>query len=173
MTIWIVFALMTGAAVMAVLWPLSRRPAVAEDSPDEQFYREQIAGIDRDRERGLLGAEEAETAQIEAGRRLLRAVPAEPVNPDMVGEPALRRRRAASAIALSTVPLLALAVYGAYGAPHLPAQPLSARLDDDPQRLDLAAAVSRVEAHLAQHPEDGRGWEVIAPVYLRAGRVED
>ena len=85
----------------------------------------------------------------------------------------MRRRRAASAVALSAVPLLALAVYGAYGAPHLPAQPLSARLDDDPQRLDLAAAVSRVEAHLAQNPEDGRGWEVIAPVYLRAGRIED
>src|SRR5215207_1428912 len=173
MTIWIVFALMTGAAVMAVLWPLSRRPAVAEDSPDEQFYREQIAGIDRDRERCLLGAEEAEAARIEAGRRLLRAVPAEPVNPDMVGEPALRRRRAASAIALSTVPLLALAVYGAYGSPELPGQPRAARLEADPQKLNVASAVARIEAHLAQHPEDGRGWEVVAPVYARTGRISD
>ena len=72
MTIWIVFALMTGAAVMAVLWPLSRRPIVAEGSPDKQLYYEQVAEIERDRERGLLTAEEAEAARIEAGRRLLR-----------------------------------------------------------------------------------------------------
>jgi cytochrome c-type biogenesis protein CcmH len=173
MTLWIVFALMTGAAVMAVLWPLSRRPAVAEADPDQQFYREQIAEIERDQERGLLSPDQAEAARAEAGRRLLRAVPTGSTAVDMVGEPALRRRRAASAIALSTVPLLALAVYGAFGSPDLPGQPRAARLDADPQKLDMAAAVARVEAHLAQHPDDGRGWEVIAPVYLRTGRIDD
>jgi cytochrome c-type biogenesis protein CcmH len=68
------------------------------------------------------------------------------------------------------VPLLALAVYGAYGSPQLPAQPLSVRLDARQQQLDFASAVARVEAHLATHPADGRGWEVLAPVYSRAGR---
>ena len=29
----------------------------------------------------------------------------------------------------------------------------------------------RVEAHLAQHPDDGHGYEVLAPVYLRMGRA--
>src|SRR4051812_28641796 len=173
MMIWTVFALMTGAAVMAVLWPLSRRPAVDQDGPDAQFYREQLAEIERDLERGLLSPAEAEAARIEAGRRLLRAMPAGRAASDMVGEPALRRRRAASAVALSAVPLLALALYGAYGSPSLPGQPLSARLQADPQALDMAAAVAHVEAHLAQHPEDGRGWEVIAPVYLRLGRVDE
>ena len=138
MIIWIVLALMTGAAVMAVLWPLSRRPAGVEERSDEQFYREQIAGIERDRERGLLGDEQAEAAKIEAGRRLLRAIPASPVSPDMVGEPSLRRRRAASAIALSIIPLLALAVYGAFGSPQLSDQPLAARLNADQQTLDVA-----------------------------------
>jgi cytochrome c-type biogenesis protein CcmH len=173
MMIWTVFALMTGAAVMAVLWPLSRRPAADEDGPDAPFYREQMAEIERDLERGLLSPAEAEAARIEAGRRLLRAMPAGRAASDMVGEPALRRRRAASAVALSAVPLLALALYGAYGSPSLPGQPLSARLQADPQALDMAAAVAHVEAHLAQHPEDGRGWEVIAPVYLRLGRVDE
>src|SRR5215218_7525583 len=160
MMIWTVFALMTGVAVMVVLWPLSRRPVADEGGPDAQFYREQIVEIERDRARGLLSPAEAETARIEAGRRLLRAVPAEhAVASDMVGEPALRRRRAASAVALSAVPLLALAIYGAYGSPSLPSQPRVARLQTDPQALDMASAVARVEAHLAQHPEDGRGWE--------------
>jgi cytochrome c-type biogenesis protein CcmH len=174
MAIWILFALMTGAAVMAVLWPLSRRPAeAAAAEPDAQFYREQLAEIDRDLERGVLSPAEAEAARNEAARRLLRAAQASGAPMDAVGEPALRRRRAASAIALSAVPLLALALYGAYGSPQMPGQPLAARLDADPQRLDLASAVARIETHLAQQPEDGRGWEVVAPVYLRSGRYAD
>jgi cytochrome c-type biogenesis protein CcmH len=173
MTIWIVFAGLAGAAVMAVLWPLSRRrTAEAAGDPDTQFYREQLAEIDRDLGRGLLSEGEAEAARTEAARRLLRASRAEGAG-DVFGEPALRRRRAASAIALSAVPLLALAVYGAFGSPHLPAQPLAARLESSPQQLDLATALARIETHLAANPEDGRGWEVVAPVYMRGGRPED
>jgi cytochrome c-type biogenesis protein CcmH len=173
MAIWIVFAAMAGTAVMAVLWPLARKPAAEGGSdPDNQFYREQLAEIDRDLGRGLLSEDEADAARIEAARRLLRAStghgPA-----DVFGEPALRRRRAASAIALSAVPLLALAIYGAYGSPQLPAQPRSARLESSPQQLDVATAVARIEGHLSAHPDDGRGWEVVAPVYLRAGRAAD
>ncbi len=175
MAIWALFALMTGAAVLAVLWPLSRRPVAVEAShPDTPFFRDQIAEIERDRERGLLSDIEAEAARTEAARRLLRAAEAWGGSAnDAVGEPALRRRRAASAIALSVVPILAIAIYGAYGSPHLPAQPLSARLATDPQRIDLAAAVAQIEAHLAKNPEDGRGWDVVAPVYVRTGRHED
>jgi cytochrome c-type biogenesis protein CcmH len=71
------------------------------------------------------------------------------------------------------VPLLALAVYGAYGSPHMKAQPHSARLRANPQQLDIATAVGRIEAHLAEQPDDGRGWEVVAPVYIRSGRLDD
>jgi len=174
MGIWVVFALMTGAAVLAVLWPLSRVPArPAEERVEPQFYRDQIAEIERDAARGLISPAEAEAAKTEAARRLLRATPGSGALADAMGEPALRRRRAVSAIALSVVPLLALALYGAYGSPQLPAQPLSARLEARQQQLDFASAVARVEAHLAANPNDGRGWEVLAPVYLRAGRFEE
>ncbi|MDF3060722.1 MAG: ccmI [Microvirga sp.] len=174
MAIWVVFALMTGAAVLAVLWPLSRVPATAlEERVEPQFYRAQIAEIERDAARGLIPPREAEAAKTEAARRLLRATGTAGALADAMGEPALRRRRAVSAIALSVVPLLALALYGAYGSPQLPAQPLSARLAAPQQQLDFANAVARVEAHLAANPNDGRGWEVLAPVYLRAGRFDD
>jgi cytochrome c-type biogenesis protein CcmH len=173
MAIWIVFALMAGAAVMAVLWPLSRKPAPeAGLDPETQFYREQLAEIDRDLARGLLSVSEAEGARTEAARRLLRAPQAGSAG-EVFGEPALRRRRAASAIALCAVPLLALAVYGAYGSPQLPSRARAARLESSPQQLDLTAALARIEGHLAANPNDGRGWEVVAPVYLSAGRVQD
>ena len=174
MTLWIVLALMTGAAVLAVLLPLSRsRGDAAVADPDAQFYREQIAEIDVDEGRRLISAQEAEAARAEAARRLLRSAADGRPAGDAFGEPALRRRRAASALALSTVPLVALTLYGALGSPQLPAQPLAARVHANPDPPDLAAAVAKVEAHLATHPGDGRGWEVIAPVYLRLGRSDD
>ncbi|KAA2237259.1 c-type cytochrome biogenesis protein CcmI [Salinarimonas soli] len=174
MTIWILFAVMTGAAVMAVLWPLSRRPeAAGGPDADAAFYRDQIAEIERDMGRGLLSPREAEAARAEAGRRLLRSNAAVDHIVDKEGEPALRRRRAASTLALSIVPLLALATYGAFGSPGLPGRPATARAPADPAAMDLGQAVAQIEAHLAKSPEDGRGWEVLAPVYMRAGRFAD
>ncbi len=174
MTLWLLLAAMTGAAVLAVLWPLSRRRGAARATgADAAFYRDQIAEIDRDLARGLISPREAETARAEAARRLLRAASVNEAVEHTEGEPALRRRRAASALALSLVPLVALAVYGAYGAPGLPAQPLAARSPAHPTQHDMAQAVVHIEAQLAKNPEDGRGWEVIAPVYMRTGRFAD
>ncbi|MBF9232077.1 c-type cytochrome biogenesis protein CcmI [Microvirga alba] len=173
MVIWIILLVMTAAAVMAVLWPLSRHYAVAgQVDPNTQFYREQIAEIERDRARGALLPSEAEAAKAEAGRRLLRANGLQDAAVAAVGEPALRRRRAASALALSVVPVLAIAIYGAYGSPHLLSTP-SVPVSQETAKLDFGTAVAQIEAHLAQNPQDGRGWEVLAPVYMRMGRVED
>jgi cytochrome c-type biogenesis protein CcmH len=177
MVIWIVLLAMTAAAVMAVLWPLSRHYAVGRQAnPDTQFYREQIAEIERDLARGVLLANEAEAAKAEAGRRLLRATGMQADDAfAAVGEPALRRRRAASTLALSIIPLLALATYEIYGSPQLLSQPPGALMQPPQQAgsINLLGAVADIEAHLAKNPQDGRGWEVIAPVYLRLGRIED
>src|SRR3712207_6704702 len=101
MVIWIILLAMTAAAVMAVLWPLSRHSAMrGQADPDTQFYRAQIAEIERDLDRGVLLPNEAEAARAEAGRRLLRATGMQNIASAAVGEPALRRRRAASTLAL-------------------------------------------------------------------------
>lgn len=174
MVIWIILVLMTAAAVMAVLWPLSRHRAVARQiDPDTQFYRDQIAEIERDRERGVLHPSEAEAAKAEAGRRLLRTTGMTGDPYAALGEPALRRRRAASTLALSMIPILALAIYGAYGSPHLLTHPPEAQAQAQSERLDLTAAIAQIETHLSQNPQDGRGWEVVAPVYIRLGRRDD
>jgi cytochrome c-type biogenesis protein CcmH len=106
-------------------------------------------------------------------RRLLRAASEETLVPDTVDEATYRRRRVAAGIILSMIPLVALSLYGAKGAPQLPALPLSARLSSDPERIDFAVVLSRIETHLALNPGDGRGWELLAPIYMRAGRYDD
>lgn len=174
MLIWIIFAVMTGAAVFALLWPLGhgREAAFADAADARSLYRAQLGEIERDVARRLIGPTEAEAARAEAARRLLRASGDE-AGPAGETESSLRRRRASSALALSCVPLLALLVYGAYGSPGNPDQPLAARLQVDPSRQDFALALSRIETHLANNPADAKGWSVIAPVYMRQGRYDD
>ena len=72
MTLWFVMALMTAAAMMAVLWPLSRRGPLASGS-DVEVYRDQLDEIDRDRAAGRISEGEAEAARVEVSRRLLAA----------------------------------------------------------------------------------------------------
>ncbi|MEZ2405372.1 cytochrome c-type biogenesis protein CcmH [Bosea sp. OAE752] len=174
MMIWAVFAVMTGAAIFALLWPLSRGqvPGFADTADARSLYRSQLGEIDRDMARGLIAAGEAEAARAEAARRLLR-VAGDEVAPAGETEPSLRRRRASSALMLSVVPLLALLIYGIYGSPDNPDQPLAARLEQAGPQQDFAVVFARMEAHLAANPTDTKGWSLIAPIYLRQGRYDD
>lgn len=179
--IWFILAFMTGLAVFSLLWPMSRRTASAGQGPDESalatetgFYEDQLREIERDLGRGLIAPVEAEAARTEAARRLLRAN--REGGPKAAGgmtEPALRQRRAASAFALSTIPLVALIAYGIYGSPHLPAQTSAEREAGRTGDQDLLKAVGQIEARLANDPKDGRGWQVLAPVYMRMARFDD
>jgi cytochrome c-type biogenesis protein CcmH len=41
------------------------------------------------------------------------------------------------------------------------------------ERRSIESMVAQIEKHLEKNPQDGRGWEVVAPVYLRAGRFDE
>ncbi len=71
------------------------------------------------------------------------------------------------------MPLVTLAVYLALGSPDLPGQPLAMRSTAPTEAQDVDTLIARVEGHLAEDPQDGRGWEVLAPVYLQLGRYAD
>ena len=83
MTLWIIFALMTAAAVFAVLWPLGRKPDNVTGGRDLLVYRDQLQEIERDRSAGLIGEAEAESARVETSRRLLAAAEAETAAPPL------------------------------------------------------------------------------------------
>jgi cytochrome c-type biogenesis protein CcmH len=55
----------------------------------------------------------------------------------------------------------------------LPGDPLSARLAETADTKNPNDLVAKVEQRLRQHPEDGTGWSVIAPVYYAMGRYAD
>jgi cytochrome c-type biogenesis protein CcmH len=170
MTLWFVFALMTAAAIFAVLWPLGRRGQPQEDGSETAVYKDQFTEIDRDVAAGLMGPSEAEAARVEIGRRLLAAA-------DNQRDPPIasntRLRRSAAIIALVGLPIVAVALYLPLGSPRLGDFPLAerARAPDATQPLD--SLVAQVEQHLEKNPTDGRGWNVLAPVLTKLGRYDE
>ena len=172
MALWLVFALMTAAAIFAVLWPLSRGNAKRGGS-DVAVYRDQLDEIARDRSSGLIGAAEAEAAKVEVSRRLLAAADAEQaVPPDAAASPVWHRRIVAR-IALVVLPVGAAVLYMSLGSPNLPGAPLAERAAAPRDSRSIEELVAQVEQRAATNPDDGRAWEVLAPVYMRFGRFED
>jgi cytochrome c-type biogenesis protein CcmH len=171
MTLLLLFALMTAMAILAVLWPLALRNRKARSGSDLAVYRDQLDEIERDRATGLIAGAEAEAARIEISRRLIGAADAQAAEP-APAEAATWHRKAVAAIGFVILPISAAAFYLAVGSPDLPGQPLAAR-SSDPQNQSVDRLIAQVEEHLASKPDDARGWEVIAPVYLRQGRFED
>jgi cytochrome c-type biogenesis protein CcmH len=170
MTLWFVFALMTVAAIFAVLWPLSRGTASKAGGSEAVVYKDQLAEIDRDVAAGLIGASEADAARVEIGRRLLAAVDGER---NLPAQSSLRLRRSSAVLALVGLPVIAVAVYLALGTPQLGDFPLAGRTRAVDANQPLENLVAQVEAHLEKNPTDGRGWSVLAPVLARLGRYDD
>ena len=172
MLFWVVAALLTLAACLAVLLPLVRRPSVADTSKshDLEVYRDQLGEVERDASRGLIGPAEAEQARAEIGRRILRLGPSEAAAAPVASPPVMR---AAGMAAVLAVPLVAWGLYAFLGSPDLPSQPLQERLAKNPADSSVDELVARAEAFLSANPKDGRGWDVLAPIYLRIGRAGD
>ena len=172
MLLWAIIAILTAVVLYALLRPLAgdnggERSRAAFNAT---VYRDQLGEVQSDRERGLIGEGDAEAARIEIARRLLAADAETPAKHGSATPSPLR----ALAIALAFgLPLAALSLYLIYGSPRLPDQPLIARLQDPASDKNLEVLVARVEARLREHPEEGEGWEVIAPVYMGWRRYAD
>lgn len=169
MLFWVVAALLTLGASLAVLLPLAGRSTAgaADDGHDLEVYRDQLAELDRDAARGLIQPAEAAEARAEIARRILKADKAASSAGAAVNG---RSARAVGMAAVLAVPLVSWGIYAAIGSPDLPSQPLAARLQKNPADSTVDELVAQAEAHLAANPDDGRGWDVLAPIYSRLGR---
>ena len=170
--VWFVLAGMAACAVLAALWPLLRTSSGANADPaanEAAFYKAQLEEIRRDVDRGLLPQGEAESARAEAARRLIAAAS----GPVQAPAPARRTRLAAAALIAVGLPAIAFPLYARLGQPRMPDEPLAVRKAAPQTDGGIEAAVAAVEARLAAKPDDGKGWAVIAPVYMRFERYAD
>lgn len=161
---WALFAVLVAATLAILLVPLLKRrgKALSRAEYDLTVYKDQLAEVDREVERGTLSADQAGAARTEIQRRILAAA-------DQAGDPAEsaspRRLAGLAAIIAAGVPAAALVLYGLLGSPHLPDQPYSARTDQIHEMEDQAAFVQRMVAQLTakleKDPNDGKGWAML------------
>jgi cytochrome c-type biogenesis protein CcmH len=174
MLLWLCFAILTAAVVAALLQPLRRKTRVDPAAADLAVYRDQLAEIEAERDRGLLGDEEARSARVEVARRLIRCAEADSAehhgrSPSVDG----RRTQPVFRIVAGAIPIVSIAIYLAFGAPKLPSHPFAIGQGKPVEQASIEELVARVEARLKEQPQDGRGWDVVAPVYAQLGRYQD
>ncbi|MCB8836084.1 c-type cytochrome biogenesis protein CcmI [Aurantimonas sp. VKM B-3413] len=171
MEFWVIAAVMTAAVTLAVLWPLLRRRSdefATRADHDVEVYAAQLRELEADVERGTMAAPEAETARAEIGRRLLKASE-RAGQPLRSGRQGWRKSISAAAIlaVVVVVPALSTGLYAFYGGGGRPDLPLASREVPSGTDMSMDKIVAAAEERLKQNPADGRGWDLLAPVYLQ------
>lgn len=175
----IAVTLLTVAVLAALLAPLLGRGARADAAAtplrgdyDLAVYRDQLAEIDRDQERGLFTPAEAEAARIEIQRRMLavadsRAAEAPKAAPEAIGA----ARRLALAVGV-IVPLAAVGLYSILGKPGAGDLPLAQRQTAAGEQHDMNRLVEQLRVRLQETPDDIDGWLMLARSYGTLGRFD-
>ncbi|WP_336233111.1 c-type cytochrome biogenesis protein CcmI [Thalassospira sp. CH_XMU1458] len=208
MTIWIVLGAITLLLAGFILWPIfggSRKAASdeASDAPsaseledgspenelsrDLAVYRDQLSEIDRDIERGVLSAEQADATRTEVQRRILAAdqrikkqQPTDTIAQTSANKPV-------RAIAGGFIVLFIAGGFGLYldlGNPTMPDRPITSRTDeinavrmaqtaDEDRQSVLNRAVSDLSQRLLENPDDLRAWELLGASLMALGRPEE
>ncbi|HXE16473.1 MAG TPA: c-type cytochrome biogenesis protein CcmI [Stellaceae bacterium] len=158
----IVFALLAVLAILVlgfVFVPLARgRAARGRDRNifARAVYRDQLAELTRDRERGVLDAGEEAAARREIERRLLAAG-------DTASDTTAKPRPVLAALLGLFVLAVAAGLYFALGSPGLPDRPYAGREAERAAAshrmpTDLNKAVADLEAKLKAKPDNLDGW---------------
>jgi cytochrome c-type biogenesis protein CcmH len=175
MLLWIACALLTAAVLAALLRPLWRvtdTNTIEPGAADLAVYRDQLAEVDADLARGVIDCQEAETARREVSRRLLAhsdrvaAAASNPVQRDS-------RVPALGLAVAALVPASTLALYLTLGSPSLVSRPHAVIAAAPTADTDIANLIQKVETRLRERPDDGQGWDVIAPVYFKLERFNE
>lgn len=187
--LWIIATLMTVATLGALMFPLMRGRkfnTTRRGDFDITVYKDQLVEVDRDLERGLLSATQAQSARTEIERRML-AVMGEPGSEKDEIDNSKNTATMTGATnpggvmlmigVLAIVPLGAFGAYLSLGNPSMPDQPLAARakqLNEATEgRAQVAEMVAKLERQMEETPDDPNGWALLARSYQAMGRFED
>lgn len=179
---WIAAAAVTVLTLVALIVPLVRKPAGADAARAEfdlTVYKDQLAEVDRDLERGVLSEDQALAARTEIERRMLAAT-----SGDDDGAPAARSPRlsgALIAVLAIALPLGAAGLYYSVGNPGLGDHPLAERraqsaeqtAQTNDRQAQLRAMVQDIEGRTEQDPGNPRNWAVLGQAYQMMGRFDE
>ncbi|QDX81782.1 c-type cytochrome biogenesis protein CcmI [Denitratisoma sp. DHT3] len=178
------FIIIVGALLVAVIaalvLPLIRtRPADAGDPGQARalslmVLREQRADLERERAEGTLDDNAYAQAKEELERRALDDALADaPLSPNRP----LQAPRAALAVAIALLlPLLTVGIYAFQGTPDALIAGKQTGAGSDAHSAtpeQVAAMVERLAQRMAESPDDGQGWLMLARSYAALGRFAE
>lgn len=168
-------AAVTYAVTRPLMMPSREEQPGGDDSiaADLAVYKDQLQEIESDLARGALSATEAQSARNEVARRLIRRSESGSVEDKGTSAQVGALSKWAFSLASVFLPVASLGLYLAFGQPGQPGQPLSARIDAPVDATKTNDLIAKVEAALRDRPDDGKGWDVIAPVYMKQGRFQE
>ncbi|MEP3524449.1 MAG: c-type cytochrome biogenesis protein CcmI [Hyphomicrobiales bacterium] len=177
---WVLAGLLTLAAIASALWPMVRKQndehLNAEANEGTRLVLiDQLEEIKRDRDRGLINEDEEASARAELGRRLLALDRETPPSPNTIKA---GRREIYPWLMILLIPLATVGFYSLSGGGNQPTVQATSGASGpaaeagNPSVPDIKTLVAQVEAHLANNPDDVRGWQTIAPVYQRQGKLD-
>ena len=177
MTLWLVIAGMTAAAVLMLLWPLvrKRRRTAPRREYDLAVYRAQLGELRVDLERGILSPEEESGARLEVQRRVLTIDQAREGLDDNSGTAPTAML---AALMLIVLPALAVGLYVWRGSPDVPTQTATDRAAlrqsaPSSESVGLGAAVEKLAKRLEREPDDLDGWLLLGRSYMILGSYPD
>lgn len=191
--LWIASALMTVAVLAVMVLPLLRGRK-ASDAPDRAafdltVYKDQLAEVDSDMERGILSDDQALAARTEIERRMLAAA-SEDAEEDAAAKthdnPSDRfATKALAVVVLVTVPLGAFGLYMSLGEPTLRDFPLAERTQQggtqhagrsqpaDTRAAQMNALIDQAKTALDKNPQDTRSWSMLGQIYQMQGQLPE
>lgn len=175
MTFWIIAGLITLITVVVTILPVFAKMQASGTSLDydKEIYKARLAEIETELSLGKISKEEYDYTLAEEGRRLLALANSDETRNLFSGATSARTATIGAIAAILLVPLITFGGYSNWGAVDMPDQPLIARLNEDPRGQSVQILLQRAENQLTKNPEDGRGWLVVAPVYMRLNRPND
>ncbi len=154
-------------ATMALAWVLPallrRRGAgvvMQSRASNLALLKDQLAELESDLVAGTLSRQQYQHAREDLERRALEEA-REAV------EPAAPARAGWTAVVLAvSIPLCAAALYWQFGTPQAMSPESDVRNAGQPTPQEVEAMVAKLAARLAQTPDDGNGWALLARTYL-------
>jgi cytochrome c-type biogenesis protein CcmH len=177
---WLIASSMTLLILVLLLWPLLKRTVAVTGEQEKtlSIFRQQFSELGQDRANGVLTDELYEQARRELERRLLE----ETGTTETTSTRAPREvssRPVAIALAIM-VPVVSGLLYWELGNPLAMTQPTAASLsaqggpEDAHSSADaLEGLVERLKQKMAQNPNDGVGWGLLARSYVGLGRYAE
>jgi cytochrome c-type biogenesis protein CcmH len=180
---WLAAFALVAVTLVALLWPLLRRRAGAQDeAPEEReaattIYRDQKRQLDADRAAGAITAQEHEAALDELASRLGAEISprhSEPGEAPLSPERANTRAPWIAALALvATVPAAAIFAYFVLGNPAAMSPPTMAAGNGGVSEEQMRAMVDNLAQKMKANPADPKGWVLLARSYTALGRFPE